>query len=246
MEDLSLGSNAHVTNSNQPIEVIDVEDFKVSKRTMDDNTSKTASGTESPSLHMMKPRFVKRESGIDTEEEDDDDASDDEQTAGTKDLLARVHDRLTISKLKEEIDQLKDVVDSKNTELEILAGQLRRAVETKCDLVLAHTEMERHHEHNLKAKDDEAHELMKANFGLMEGLADVEKELLNEIVKLQMEASEAKKQHIQELQDWERMHKNEMLERDCEIARLREEVRKLLLKTSPNNGGGVTRELIEC
>jgi len=255
LEEISLGVDAEL--SKQKPKVIDVEKMKRSSRggnrypnksTPTDDTSKTASGTdESPFSHMVRPRLGKQESDF-TEEEDEDEEDDgsDQDTAGTKDLLARVQDRLTIQKLHDKISKLEDVVQTKNSELELLAGQLRRAVETKCDLVLAHTELERHHEHNLKKKEEETSHLLKANFGLMEGLADVEKDLLNEIVRLQVEVSESKKQHVQELQDWERMHKNEMLERDCEIARLREEVRKLLLKTAASGPGTMPGELIAC
>eukprot|EP00527_Entomoneis_sp_CCMP2396_P003938 CAMPEP_0198147642 /NCGR_PEP_ID=MMETSP1443-20131203/36916_1 /TAXON_ID=186043 /ORGANISM="Entomoneis sp., Strain CCMP2396" /LENGTH=391 /DNA_ID=CAMNT_0043812055 /DNA_START=92 /DNA_END=1267 /DNA_ORIENTATION=+ len=245
LEEISLGEKSLVGSPHKPFEVIDIEklvdkqrehaSFYPDKNARTDDTSKTESGTDgSPHSHTIKPRNT-----YETENPDEDDSSDvetsDEQTMGTKDLLARVQDRLTIQKLHEEIERLKGVVDSKNAELELLAGQLRRAVETKCDLVLAHTELERHHENLLNGKDHEAHKLMKTNFCLMEGLADVEKELLNEIVRLQVEIQDTRKQHTQELHDWERMHKNEMLERDCEIARLKEEVRKLLLKSSSNS-----------
>ena len=50
---------------------------------------------------------------------------------------------------------------------------------------------------------------------------------MNEIVKLTNELKETKKQQIQELDDWERMHKNAMLEKDLQIAQLREEIRRM-------------------
>jgi hypothetical protein len=60
-------------------------------------------------------------------------------TAKTSDLLDRAHDRLHLQELHDEIVELQQVIERKNGELEVLSGQLRRAVATKCDLVLAHT-----------------------------------------------------------------------------------------------------------
>ena len=252
------------------------------KLTPSDDTSKTASGTDdSPdgkhrhhSHHKKAKRQqqqqrrlqkkVEREGAYDGAEEADvdddydDDDEDNESSSGgnsAQKLLHRAQERLVVQKLHEELDDMKQVVAKKNDEINILAGQLRRAVETKCDLVLAHTEMEQYHEFTLQAKDQVAHELLKTNFGLMEGSADIEKQLLNEIVKLRVESQELEKRHIQELQDWERLHKNEMLERDCEIARLKDEVHKLVVRgksggTSSSIGRlpqhPIRTELIDC
>lgn len=221
---------------------------------LSDDTSKTASGTESPPSSKSSPKKSdqkglrshsnKKDGDYDDDHEsasatDDDDAS----SAATNDLLERAHDRLTMQKLHDEIDQLKKVIQVKNGELEVLAGQLRRAIETKCDLVLSHTELERHHEFNLKAKEEEKSELKKVNFGMIENLASVEKDLLNEIVRLNLELQESRKQHFEELQDWERLHKNEMVARDFEIAKLTEEIRMLLLK---NDAGKPLRQMADC
>lgn len=248
MEEISLNKNVALVDKHA--EVIDIEKLKngriddnrypskiddnryPSKNAATDDTSKTASGTYESPPQARHGGSSKQESGKPNDSED----GSDEDTAGTKDLLNRAHDRLTIQKLHDEIEKLKNVIESKNSELEILSGQLRRAVESKCDLVLAHTDLELNHEHNLKLMEAETHNLLKEKNGLMEGQADVEKQLINEIVRLKVELQELGKKHIQELQDWERMHKNEMLERDCEIASLREEVRNLLLKQASSIG----------
>jgi hypothetical protein len=60
--------------------------------------------------------------------------------------------------------------------------------------------------------------------------AEIEKEFMNEIVSLQIQLNEEKKNHLDAIGDWERMHRNEMLERDFTIAQLSEEIRKLKMK----------------
>ena len=65
-------------------------------------------------------------------------------------------------------------IDRKDKEIEELSGQLRRAVATKCDLVISHTELERHHEFNLKKLEECTKQLVKANFGLVEDQASTD------------------------------------------------------------------------
>ena len=55
---------------------------------------------------------------------------------------------------------------------------------------------------------------------------------MNEIVRLNQEMKEMKSLHIQELGDWERLHMNEMREKEFEIAQLHEEIRKLTVGTT--------------
>jgi hypothetical protein len=55
---------------------------------------------------------------------------------------------------------------------------------------------------------------------------------MNEIVCLNREIQTSKKVHSQELDDWERLHTNEMREKDFELAKLREEIRKLTVGTT--------------
>ena len=55
---------------------------------------------------------------------------------------------------------------------------------------------------------------------------------MNEIVRLNQELKEMKSQHIHELGDWERLHANEMREKEYEIAKLEEEIRKLKVGTA--------------
>lgn len=163
------------------------------------------------------------------EEEEDDEESDTESTSSetTATLLERAHDRLHMQDLQDEIERLQAVIKRKNTELDNLAGQLRRAVATKCDLVLAHNELEVHHEQNLKRRDEGLMQLKRANLGLLEAQSEVEKDLLNEIITLTEKAKDMEQKHRAELGDWERLHKNEVAEKDFKIAQLREEIRLL-------------------
>jgi len=55
---------------------------------------------------------------------------------------------------------------------------------------------------------------------------------MNEIVRLNQDMKEMKSQHIYELGDWERLHANEMREKEYDIAKLEEEIRKLKVGTA--------------
>lgn len=157
---------------------------------------------------------------------------------GTGSLLDRAHERVAMQQLQEEIERLAGVVEQKNHEIEKLAGQLRRAVATKCDLVIAHTELERHHEFNLACKNNDVSLLKEENRNLLETRTEVELALLNELVQLTDSMKEAEKAHQQELDDWERLHRNEMLEKDFQIAQLTEEIRNLKsLRSVPHRNG---------
>ena len=55
---------------------------------------------------------------------------------------------------------------------------------------------------------------------------------MNEIVRLNQEIKDMKHCHIQELGDWERLHTNEVRELEFEIAKLKEDIRKLTVGTT--------------
>lgn len=158
-------------------------------------------------------------------------------SAETADLLERAHDRLHLQQLQDEVVELKRVIERKNAELESLSGQLRRAVATKCDLVLAHTELERHHEFNLRRKDHGLSQLKKENLSLLESQSEMEKELLNEIIKVTEQLKETEQKHRDELADLDRRHRNETTEKDFQIAKLKEEIRRLRHNNSPSGPG---------
>jgi hypothetical protein len=197
-----------------------------SSRRSDDDTSETS---ESDDSFQNDNRAGL--SGQSCSSENEDDNSD-----GTQALLERAHDRIALQSLQDEIQSLKAVIEKKNMEVEHISGQLRRAISTKCDLVLAHTELEKHHEYNLHMKEVESHMLMKVNFDLLENRAGLEKDLMNEIVKLTREINDTKTQRQEELDDWERMHKNAILEKDLQIAQLKEELRRMKAEPSGQFG----------
>jgi hypothetical protein len=154
-EDVSMRSVSAAVDFKQ---VIFVEDSKA-RRTPSDATSRTSS---EPSMDRL--------------EEDEEASNDDDEeisvtssnSSATQDLLERAHDRLNMQHLYEEIADLRKSMEQKDKEVEQMTGQLRRAVSTKCDLVLAHTELERHHEFNLRKLEEASKYLLKANFGLVE------------------------------------------------------------------------------
>lgn len=121
-----------------------------------------------------------------------------------------------IQHLTEEIESLKTQLMRKNDEIEVLNGQLRRAIATKADLIVAHTDLEYCHERDLQVKDDVAAQLKRDSLTQQEMRYEVEKEFMNEIFKLteQMEATRAS-------------HECEMLEKDYQISQLRKQLRDL-------------------
>jgi flagellar motility protein MotE (MotC chaperone) len=104
--------------------------------------------------------------------------------------------------------------------------------------VLAHTELELHHEHNLLKREMGLKELGKVNRGLLEEQSAVEVKLLNEIALLTNRLKEQDESHSHEIErktqqhkdalaDWERIHKSEMLLKNAQIAKLQEHIRVL-------------------
>jgi hypothetical protein len=152
-----------------------------------------------------------------------------------RELLERAQDRLARQRLQEEVQELKDVIERKNLELETMAGQLRRAVETKCDLVIAHKELEKSCSTAMRQKDLNIQEMKKANICLMEAKSQTEQQLMSEIIRLTHMCRDLEMKHQEELDDWERMHRNEMLEKDFEIAQLSEELRRLKQTSSDSS-----------
>jgi hypothetical protein len=178
------------------------------------------------------PHEGSHECDDDCEEDDDDDVenmndikppSPDE----AQDLLERARDRIARQRLVEQVKALEMIVERKNAELEQLNGQLRRAIETKSDLVIAHNEIEKRHAIVVEKKEQNLLRMKQANIWLLEAQSIKEKELLNEIIRLTDMTRDAEEKRREELDDWERMHRNEMLEKDYTIARLSEELRKL-------------------
>lgn len=207
-----------------------------------DGTSKTETSDFSPKAenHCLNDFRINDRGSKDSSvsslheaEDDDEDAStassgsDSESSQDGAELLERARDRIARQHLTEQVEELKGIIERKNEEIEGLSGQLRRAVETKCDLVIAHNELERAHENVINRKENNLIQMKKANIWLLETQSMKEKELLNEIIRLTDHCKATEQRHREELDDWERMHRNAMLEKDFEIAKLAEDLRKI-------------------
>jgi hypothetical protein len=179
----------------------------------------------------------------DDEDEDDADAEDDveepeeEVEIDCKELLERAHDRIARQHLQEEVDKLKELLERKDTEIERLTGQLRRAITTKSDLVAAHSDLEKFHHDELQRKDTDVQSLKQSNASLLEEYSNKEKELLNELVMLTEKLFESEKRHRLEREDLTRRHTNQMLEKDLEVAQL---TVKLQIAAMKDEQGSVT------
>ena len=185
---------------------------------------------------LQAMRVVIPISTVSDNEIDNDDNDDDEVSQDAAELLERAHDRIARQQLQDQVHELQAALERKNVELETLAGQLRRAIETKCDLVVAHNELEQSHERMVQKKNDNLLRLREANKCLLEGHAATEKKMLNELMQMEDQLVEMEEKHQQELDDWERMHRNEMLEKDFVIAKLQEELRGYKLPCTSANG----------
>ena len=111
-------------------------------------------------------------------------------------------------------------------------------VPPRCHQVLAHTELELHHEHNLRKKEQNLKELGQVNRGLLEEQSLVELELLNEMALLTRRLAEQTEAHRREVEQLEehhqkvlehkdRMHRDELRLKAAQMAKLQEEIRCL-------------------
>jgi hypothetical protein len=89
--------------------------------------------------------------------------------------------------------------------------------------------MERHHENSLKRRDEGLTQLQKANFCLVEAQSEVEKDLLNEIMELKAQEYIAEEKRKGDMDDWARMHRIEIDQKDFLINKYKDEI-KLLKK----------------
>ena len=150
------------------------------------------------------------------ESSDDDDSEDEVEEVDARDLLAQVNARMEQQRLMEEAKELRSVIEKKNAEIEQLTGQLRMAISTKCDLVIAHTELERLHEQDMKVRETYADDMKRSNLYLMEVRAEVEKEFMNELTQLS-----------QKVQESEERRKKDVEEKDLTIKLLEQKIYRM-------------------
>lgn len=145
------------------------------------------------------------------EEEEDEEEEDEEEdiVESSKRLLRMADERIQYQQHNDEVKKLRETINAMKYQAEAMSEQLRRAVETKCDLVLAQTEMERCHEQDLIAKDDEIRDMKLYSQELMESQAKNELNFMNEISLLS-----------KRLQDLADKHKAEIAEKDAIILQL--------------------------
>ena len=165
----------------------------------------------------------------DDKDVDSDSSSDEDVVESTKRLLQMADKRLQYQQHSDEVNKLRSELKSMKSQAEAMSMQLRRAVETKCDLVLAQNEMERCHEQDLIAKDDEIADLRAYVKELMEKQALDELNFMNEISSLSQQIAELGTEH-----------KNELMEKDFYINQL--EMKIDSMKTASPSMKGIARD----
>ncbi len=122
--------------------------------------------------------------GGEEDSSDDGDDDDDDIIESSKRLLRSADQRIQYQHQRDEIMSLKEKMKRMEDQAEAMAEQLRRAIETKCDLVLAQNEMERNHEQTQIAKEAEIKDLRLYIQEIIESQANSELNFMNEIASL--------------------------------------------------------------
>jgi hypothetical protein len=99
-------------------------------------------------------------------------------------LIRMAKTRVGWQGLQDENTRLKEIIMTKDEELGVLHGQLRQAVATKCDLVVALQENEKVHEIDIYHHEENIFRMQAANKYILEQYSQTERELLNELIRL--------------------------------------------------------------
>lgn len=159
------------------------------------------------------------------EEEAAEEEEEEDVVESSKRLLRMVDERMQYQHYTDEIKALKSTIGAMRKQAEAMSEQLRRAVETKCDLVLAQTELERSHEHHLIAKDDEIRDARLYAQQLLEQQAQNELDFMNEVSTLSMQ-----------LEGMKSRNQNEMEKKDQRIAELESKLASVQIsETTPES-----------
>lgn len=146
------------------------------------------------SLYMPSFYSEKEKESLSSMEDPADDYSAQVSEDGSIDasaLLQLAKNRIGWQRIQEENEKLKDKLKKKDEELSLLHGQLRQAVATKCDLVVANQEMEKKHEQDSFEQEENVLRMQAANKYILEQYAQTEKELLNELIRLNDDVRES-------------------------------------------------------
>jgi hypothetical protein len=141
---------------------------------------------------------------------------DETEDPSSKQLLAYASIRVQHQRMNEEMKALKSDLLNKDELIVQLTGQLRRATVTKCDLVLACTDMEREKERAEKYGSPQTQQVKAQYLEMLEGRATMEREFMNELAAL-----------TNELLATDRRYKNEIVDKEFTIGQLEENVRHL-------------------
>mmetsp|Transcript_23594 Transcript_23594/g.65487 ORF Transcript_23594/g.65487 Transcript_23594/m.65487 type:complete len:508 (-) Transcript_23594:302-1825(-) len=201
------------------------KNFKNNKTIANDDLSKNpfsdendAAVSDESSTIRPPPQSIYREQGgtnpfdnvsDEVKSDEDDDAT--EETTSDKDdiiessrrLLRCVDQRIQYQQQNDEVASLKSEIEQMKAQAEAMAEQLRRAVETKCDLVLAQNEMERRHEQEMIGKDGEVRDLRLYIQDILEQQAQSELNFMNEISSLARTVEADKARHKEQLEEKE-------------------------------------------
>jgi hypothetical protein len=161
------------------------------------------------------------------EEKEEEEDEEDDIVESSKRLLRMCDERIQYQQHNEEVQTLKALVERMKTQSEAMAEQLRRAVETKCDLVLAQNEMERLHEQVMINKDQELKDMRMYIQEILEMQAKSELNFMNEISSL-----------ARKLELGEENRKKEKEEKDKKIVQLQSKVMDLKAGLVRGNSSG--------
>mmetsp|Transcript_27950 Transcript_27950/g.39302 ORF Transcript_27950/g.39302 Transcript_27950/m.39302 type:complete len:390 (+) Transcript_27950:75-1244(+) len=134
----------------------------------------------------------------------------------TAELLGRARERIEHQQLMEQVQKLRRRVQEKDARIVQLTAQLRRATAAKCDLVLACTEIEGQLENIEKEGERNVQNIKRENLRLVEKQSQMEIEYINEMGKL-----------TEKIRDMTRRHQNEILEKEFQLAKSQETIRRL-------------------
>ena len=171
------------------------------------------------------------ESPVEDQEEEEEEEEED-VVESSKRLLRMADQRLQYQQYNDEIKKLREYVERMKHQAEAMSEQLRRAVETKCDLVLSQTEMERCHEQNMIAKDDEIKDIKRYTQELVDYQATNDLNFMNEISSLS-----------KRLEEMSATHQKELAAKDAVIADLQAKVLKMEETCTPVRGSSVAPQL---
>jgi hypothetical protein len=173
---------------------------------MESVTSDESSSVTSASVYTSEEEKPSKKEPIEQEE----------KSADAKELLGYASTRIKLQHLKEENKELKEMMARKDEHIIQLTGQLRRATASKCDLVVACTELERQKELAEEYGGTEGLHLRKEYLTMLEGRADMERQFMNEMASL-----------TEHLCDMDRRYKNQICEKEFYIGQLEEQIRRL-------------------